>query len=188
MQWDEGWEATIAIDQITVSINSPKGVALLTPLIPRSVVETEGPAFWFLDSLCVVKATTESTGGAFSMVHHTAPPGHATPYHLHHVEDEAFYILDGQFTFICDGKKTVVGPGGYMFLPRGIPHGIRVSGSTPSTMLILATPGTGFVGMMQEMAEPAMERVIPSHKAPDFEKLTKLCAKYQIDILGPLPD
>jgi hypothetical protein len=75
-----------------------------------------------------------------------------------------------------------------MFLPRGIPHGIRVSDSTPSTMLILATPGTGFVGMMQEMAEPAIERVVPPHKAPNLEKLTKLCAKYQIDILGPLPD
>jgi hypothetical protein len=55
-------------------------------------------------------------------------------------------------------------------------------------MLILATPGTGFVGMMQEMAEPAIERVVPPHKAPNLEKLTKLCAKYQIDILGPLPD
>ena len=49
------------------------------------------------------------------MVYQTAPPGHATPYHLHHVEDEAFYVLDGEFTFVCDGRKTVVGPGGYMF-------------------------------------------------------------------------
>ena len=52
------------------------------------------------------------------MVYQVAPPGHATPYHLHHVEDEAFYVLNGGFTFICDGAKTAVGPGGYMFLPR----------------------------------------------------------------------
>jgi hypothetical protein len=67
---------------------------LLTELSARSVVGAEGPAFWFLNSLCVVKATTESTGGAFSMVYHVAPPGHATPYHLHHVEDEAFFCSD----------------------------------------------------------------------------------------------
>lgn len=156
-------------------------------LLPRSVTEAEGPAFWFLNNLCVIKATSESTGGAFSMVYEIAPPGHATPYHLHHVEDEAFYVLDGEFTFICDGVKTVVGPGGYIFLPRGIPHGIRVTSSAPARMLILAMPGTGFVGMMQEMAEPAAERVLPDPAQPDLEKLHHLCAKYQIDILGPLP-
>jgi hypothetical protein len=55
-------------------------------------------------------------------------------------------------------------------------------------MLIIATPGDGFVGMMEEMAVPAAERVLPQPKQPDFEKLTRLCAKYQIDILGPLPE
>src|SRR3984957_19721144 len=157
-------------------------------LLPHSLAETEGPAYWFLNSLNIVKATTESTGGAYSMTWHTAPPGHATPYHLHHIEDEAFYVLDGEFTFIADGKKTVLGPGGYIFLPRGIPHGIRCTGASPSTMLILAMPGNGFVGMMLEMAEPAKERVLPPVTKPDIEKLTRLCAKYKIDILGPLPE
>jgi hypothetical protein len=55
-------------------------------------------------------------------------------------------------------------------------------------MLILATPGVGFVGMMQEMATPAAERVLPVPTQPDIEELTALCAKYQIDILGPMPD
>ncbi len=150
--------------------------------------KAEGPAYWFLNGLFVVKATTESTGGAFSMVYSIVPPGHATPYHLHHIEDEAFYVLDGEFTFICDGKKTVLGPGGYIFLPRGIPHGIRATSPAPSTQLILATPGTGFVSMMAEMAVPATDLVLPPHSEPDIEKLNRLCAKYQIDILGPLPD
>jgi quercetin dioxygenase-like cupin family protein len=161
---------------------------MLSELLSRSASPADGPAYWFLNSLNIVLATSESTGGAFSLVHHTAPPGHATPYHLHHVEDEAFFVLDGEFTFVCDGKKTILGPGGYIFLPRNIPHGIRCTGSAPSKLLILATPGTGFVGMMIEMAEPAKERVLPVPTAPDLEKLTMLCAKYKIDILGPLPD
>lgn len=48
---------------------------------------------------------------------HGVPDGHATPYHLHHIEDEAFYVLDGEFRFVCAGQKTIVDPGGYMFLP-----------------------------------------------------------------------
>jgi mannose-6-phosphate isomerase-like protein (cupin superfamily) len=161
---------------------------MLPKLLPQALAGEEGPAYWFLNNLITVKATTESTGGAFSLCHQLSPPGSATPYHLHHVEDEAFYILNGESTFTCDGKKTVAGPGTYLFLPRGIPHGIQVTGPTPTEMLILAMPGSGFVGMMEEMAEPARERVLPSPKAPDLERLTRLCEKYQIDILGPIPD
>ncbi len=154
----------------------------------QSVSTMDGPAYWFLNSLNIVIATTDASGGAFSLVHHTAPPGHATPYHLHHEEDEAFFVLDGEFTFTCDGKKTIVGPGGYIFLPRNIPHGIKCTGPAPSTMLILAMPGSGFVGMMIEMAKPAEQRTLPAPTAPDIERLTLLCAKYRIEILGPLPD
>src|ERR1700759_474518 len=141
---------------------------MLSELLPKSVSTADGPAYWFLNTLNVVLATTESTGGAYSLVHATAPPGHATPYHLHHIEDEAFFVLEGEYTFICDGKKSVLGPGGYIFLPRNIPHGIRCSSSAPSKMLILAMPGPGFVGMMTKMEKPAKERVLPVPAAPDF--------------------
>ncbi len=161
---------------------------MIFELEPRSFTAEEGPAYWFLNLLCTVKATTESTGGAYSLTHIVSPPGHATPLHMHHHEDEAFWVLDGEHGFYCGGSRTVLGPGGYIFLPRGIPHGIRVEGDRPATMLVLAMPGTGFVGMMQEVGEPAAERVLPEHKAPDVEKLTRVAAKYGIDILGPLPE
>jgi len=147
-----------------------------------------GSAFWFLNNLCIVKATPESTRGAFSMIYQIAPPGHATPYHLHHDEDEAFYVLEGEYTFYCDGKESAIGAGGYIFLPRGIPHGIRVSSSVPATMLILAMPGHGFLGMMQEMARPALKPVLPEPEQYDRVKLAQLCSKYHIDVLGPLPE
>jgi quercetin dioxygenase-like cupin family protein len=126
---------------------------MLSEILHRSVSPTNGPAYWFLNSLNVVLATSESTGGAFSLVHHTARPDHATPYHLHHDEDEAFFVLDGEFTFIRERKKTVLGPGEYIFLPRNSPHGIRCTDTAPSTMLILAMPGTGFVGMFIQTRE-----------------------------------
>ena len=154
---------------------------------PHSLTETEGQAYWFLNNLSIVKATSASTGGSFSLTWDRSWPGHATPYHLHQVEDEAFWVLEGEFMFICDGIKMVVKPGGYVFLPRGIPHGIRVISSVPATKLVMAMPGNGFQGMMMEMGVPAAELVLPPPEVPDMEKLTQLCAKYQIDILGPLP-
>jgi quercetin dioxygenase-like cupin family protein len=161
---------------------------MFSELTPQSTSVMEAPAYWLLNGLYTVIATTESTGGAYSLVHLAAPPGHGTPYHVHRNEDEAFYVLEGEFTVICNGKKSVAGPGGYIFLPRNLPHGFRCSASVPSAMLTLAMPGSGFVGMITEMEEPAKDRRLPLPAAPDFEKLARTCAKHQIDILGPLPE
>ena len=65
---------------------------------------------------------------------------------------------------------------------------MRCTGTAPATMLILAMPGTGFVGLITEMATPAEQRILPIPTAPDIERLITLCAQYKIDILGPLPE
>jgi quercetin dioxygenase-like cupin family protein len=160
---------------------------MLTELPQTATLDT-APAYWFINGLNTLLATTDKTGGAYSLVHHKAHPGHATPYHLHHCEDEAFYVLEGEFTFFCDGNKTVLGPGGYIFLPRGLPHGFRCTGSVDSSVLVLAVPGDGFVGMMLEMAVPATVRELPTPTPPDVARLKMLCEQYNIDILGPLPE
>ena len=38
------------------------------------------------------------------------------------------------------------------------------------------------------MGEPANNLTTPPTAPPDMEKLMRLAAKYQIDILGPLPE
>ena len=35
------------------------------------------------------------------------PPRFASPYHTHRRADEAFYVLDGELAFVCDGRWTV---------------------------------------------------------------------------------
>jgi quercetin dioxygenase-like cupin family protein len=150
----------------------------------------EAPAYWFLNTLHILLANSQSTGGAYSLIHLTATPGFASPYHLHHAEDEAFYVLDGEFTFFCGDKKMVLGSGGYIFLPRGVPHGLRCSSKNDSRVLIHVMPGgdVGFVGMMLEMALPARERILREPDTPDLQRLKIVCEKNKIDILGPLPE
>jgi quercetin dioxygenase-like cupin family protein len=157
--------------------------------LPRTTTLDDAPAYWFLNALHIFLTDNESTGGAYSLIHLTAPPGLATPYHVHHTEDEAFYLLDGELTVICGEAKTVLGAGGYIFLPRGVPHGFRCNSEKSSRVLIHVMPGTesGFVGMMLEMAVPVTGRVLPEPTPRDFQRLEKLCKKNKIDILGPLP-
>lgn len=148
------------------------------------------PAYWFLNALHFLLALNETEDGAYSLIHLTAPPQFETPYHLHHDEDEAFYVLDGELTVIRGGEEIVTGTGSYIFLPRGVPHGFRSSSDSDSHVLIHAIPGgkVGFVAMMLEMAEPIQDRhALPAPTPPDFKRLAELCERNKISILGPLP-
>jgi quercetin dioxygenase-like cupin family protein len=148
------------------------------------------PAYWFLNALHLLLARNDSEDGAYSLIHLTASPSFETPYHLHHAEDEAFYVLEGEITVIHGGEKAAAGPGSYVFLPRGVPHGFRSSCSYDSRILIHAIPGSkaGFVGMMLEMAIPVPDRhKLPQATPPDLKRLHQLCDEHGIKILGPLP-
>lgn len=145
----------------------------------------DGEAYWFLDALSIVKLSSAQTGGAFALVEDHLPAGRATPYHVHRHEDETFYLLEGEFTFFSGTRKFTGTAGTTVFLPRNIPHGFRAD--TAGKMLILTVPG-GFDLFVAEAGEPAATRTIPKPKQPDFARLTTLAAKYQIEILGPLPE
>jgi mannose-6-phosphate isomerase-like protein (cupin superfamily) len=144
-------------------------------------------AFRFLGIPTVMRSTGETTNGAFGLMEHSMmPPGFASPYHTHHREDEAFYVLEGEMAFVCGGKWLKAGPGTYVFGPREIPHGFKVIGNAPARMLLLCAPA-GFEHFVLEMSEPAMDPTLPP-SPPDMAKLIALAAEYHIDILGPLPE
>ena len=140
----------------------------------------------FLGVPTAIRATGETTGGAFGLIEQgNVPPGFATPYHVHNLEDEAFYILEGEVAFVCDGQWLKAGPGAYVFGPRGIPHGFKVVGAVPARMLVLVAPA-GFENFILELSEPAESST--SSGPPNMAKLAEVAAQYKIDILGPLPE
>ena len=138
------------------------------------------PPIYFLGLPTILRATAQTTDGAFGLVEQVMPPGFASPYHTHHLEDEAFYVLEGELAFVCEGNWTIAGPGTFVFGPRDIPHGFKVVGNAPSRMLLLCTPGD-FAQFVVELSEP-------TPAPPDMAKLVAVAAKYSIDILGPLPE
>src|ERR1700744_6364840 len=105
-----------------------------------SVSLETAPAYWFLNALHILLAHNESGEGPYSLLHLTAPAPFETPYHVHQAEDESFYVLEGEPTVIRCGEKIVAGPGSYVFLPRGVPHGFRSSSEKTSRVLSHAVP------------------------------------------------
>jgi quercetin dioxygenase-like cupin family protein len=153
---------------------------------PYALAKEEGQAVWFLDSLLIVKATGEQTGGAFGLIDNFMPPGDS-PFHVHHNEDEAFYVYEGQMTFYVGEERIKAQPGTWVYGPREVPHGFCIEGSSPARMLLLNTPA-GFERFPVEVGKPAKELALPPAEEPDMQRLMSVAAKYAIDILGPLPE
>ena len=154
---------------------------------PYALAREEGLPLCFLNALLIVKATGEQTGGAFTLIDNVGPSGGESPYHVHHNEDEAFYVLEGEMTVYVGGEKIKAEPGTWVYGPREVPHGFRIGGASPVRFLLLYTPA-GFEQFFVEVGEPARELTLPTAEPPNMERLISLAPKYDIEILGPLPD
>ncbi len=59
----------------------------------------------------------------FNMAVITIQPHRTGPeMHTHADEDDSFYILDGELTFILEDGEIVAGAGTFVLVPPGLPH------------------------------------------------------------------
>ena len=90
-----------------------------------AVRSDEGEARWWLGALAIIKATAADTGGSLTVLDVTDPPGVKAPMHVHHREDEAFWVLEGEVTFEVGGQTIEASAGDFVFGPRDIPAPLR---------------------------------------------------------------
>jgi quercetin dioxygenase-like cupin family protein len=156
----------------------------MSPLLqPHALAPDEGPTFWILDLPGRAKATGKQTGGGFSLVEAVCPPGYATPLHIHYLEDEAAYVLEGRITFFTGRRQAEAVAGSYVFQPRGIAHGFRVASDAPARILCFTIPACA-----DQACPPGAAPSAPLGPAIlEIETLADLAARHKIDILGSLP-
>jgi len=149
-----------------------------------AVRSEDGEARWWLGALAVIKATAADTAGHMTVVDVTDPPGAEAPLHVHHKEDEAFWVLEGDVTFEVGGKTIEASAGDFVFGPRDIPHRYKV-GDTGSRMLFILTPG-GFEDLVRATSEPARSRTLPpaDEAMPDEEQMMAAQAAAGCELMG----
>jgi quercetin dioxygenase-like cupin family protein len=87
------------------------------------------------------KATRASTGGAFSFMERTLPPGgRKPPPHIHTNCEEAFYVLDGEIEFFLGDDALLARPGSFVHVPGGVSHTFGNAWAAPSRLLIIHAP------------------------------------------------
>ncbi len=137
----------------------------------------EGPRHTLLSDTATIKIRGRDTGGVFTQIETIVDPHAGPPPHIHHREDETFFVIEGEFEFICDGKRTTGGPGTIAHLPRGVAHCFRNVGDIRGRVLVTVTPA-GFEDFFIEASAltPEQQRDIP--------RLTEIAARHGIEFVA----
>lgn len=151
---------------------------------PMAVANGKGEARWWFGMLAEIKATAADTGGLCTIVEVTGPADYEAPLHVHHREDEGFWVIDGQVTFEVGPSTIEAGAGDYAFGPRGVPHRFKV-GDTGCRMLFILTPG-GLEDLIRATSVPAGTRSVPPQDGPppEMDRIRAIVATYGCELLA----
>jgi quercetin dioxygenase-like cupin family protein len=129
----------------------------------------------------VLKLLGGATGDSIMVFEETVPAGTKSTFHLHHDSDEVAYVLSGEVTFKIGDVLAVGGPGTCAFMPRGVPHAWKNSGTETGRVLFLYTPARAG-GLLEE--QQRTHRTIASMNEREVVELRE---RYGWEIVAPSP-
>jgi len=135
-----------------------------------------GPQHLVLGDYITVKIHGHDTGGVFSQIETTCGPGVGPPPHIHHREEETFFVVEGEFEFVCGGERTTGGPGTVAHLPRGVAHRFKNIGESTGRLLITITPA----GVEEFFV--AVGALTPKEQS-DLPRVVALAAEYGLEFV-----
>ncbi len=118
--------------------------------------------------------TGEQTGGQCCLFTDITPPGGGPPPHYHLNEDEWFNVQEGRVSFFAHGQWRELGPGGIAFVPKGLVHTFKNTGTVNSRMLVTTSPA-GFEVFMKRCADE-----FNRDGGPDMSKIPGIAAEHGI--------
>jgi mannose-6-phosphate isomerase-like protein (cupin superfamily) len=149
-----------------------------------SDLQTSAQPLWFIDNLAYVHIDGDESGGAYSLGEIWGARGNTPPLHVHHRDDETFYVLEGDLRLFMGDREIMLAPGQATLAPRGIPHTYRVE-SDRARWIVINSPA-GFEQFLRAASEPAPGAELPlAGRHGDPAALAEAAADQGIEILGP---
>ena len=118
-----------------------------------------------------------ATGDQLALLEIHGSAGGGIVRHVHELEDEVVYVLDGELTFHIGAEVHRAREGSCLVLPRGIEHSYVVE-SGLARLLVAVTPA-GLEGFLEDVSRT---------DGMDVERLITVAARYGITITGPVPE
>lgn len=124
-----------------------------------------------------VKISGSDTDGDLAIFEQTSlSHGKGTPLHIHHAQDEIFYVLEGSYYFQVGEKKFNLSKGDSIFLPRKIPHAWTQVSAT-GKMTVTLQPAGKLENFFVTIAGLGHE--------PTKEEMVKIFADNEMRVVGP---
>src|SRR3954462_6195860 len=107
---------------------------------------------WFTDHLVHVHVDGGTSDGSLGLIEERGRRGDMPPLHVHHRDDETFYVIDGELSLFAAGRQLTLAAGEAAFAPRDVPHTYRVE-SDEARWLVITMPA-GFESFVRTVSEP----------------------------------
>lgn len=146
-------------------------------------------ALIWLGELAIIHITGKETDGRYAVVELYATKEGVAPWHIHHSEDEAFYIIDGEMT-IYVGDKAIKGkPGDFIFAPKDVPHMYTVDTPGHARVMMVFSPA-GFEDFVRATSVPASSLIPPPPETVniDYDQIMKLAEQFGTEFVEPPTD
>ncbi len=156
-----------------------------TPTQPETSLQ--GTMVQVLSELITFRITSDQTDGAYTIVETITAPGGGTPPHIQHKDSEAFYVLEGTYTFVLGESSIEVGAGQHVYVPTETIHAFQNSGSEPARMLIINSPGGIHEKFFREVGQPVDDpsNVPPADMEAQIARVMEAAPRYGIEMLPP---
>jgi len=158
-------------------------LAAAAPLQPF-ILPSSSPALDIGDGHVRILADKATTGGAWSTLERTEPPGTRTGLHRHNKMDEAFYVVSGTFTVYLNGRLHTLSPGAFVFIPRGTPHA-QGNASSDLVKLVSFFSPAGWEQTARDRA--ALHAEHPARTEGFARRIGKVFEEHDIEVLGASP-
>ena len=112
------------------------------------------------------KVLPRETAGGLFLIEHTHLLKAGPPLHLHHAQEEYFYVMEGRALFQVGEQRVELKSGDSVLGPRGVPHTFVPVGETPARMLIAFTPA----GQMEDFFREQEKLGVPFKNPADFAR------------------
>jgi quercetin dioxygenase-like cupin family protein len=116
-----------------------------------------GPSYWGPGDRYTFLVTGDQNNGAYFIMEGIIPSGGGPPLHIHHREEESFYVLEGTLEITLGEKKFNATTGGFIQIPRGLVHRFQNVGSTTARMLLFFSPA-GMEKYFEEVLDLVQDR------------------------------
>ena len=153
-------------------------------LAPVVLPPNEGQTIAIVGDKYRFLATGKETDGLYTQIDAVVYPGGGPPPHIHRREVEAFYILEGEITFLIDGEQLVATAGMFANVPIGVVHTFRNNTDRPARMIVTIAPA-GLEELFLACGKPVSPDAdsVQPPTPEEIETLMKLAPEYGVELI-----